>query len=360
MTSTESRISNNEFWNFTMDTDYYYTCLLPSKRNDVPDMSQSVPIAIERFFTIKENRQSLMESVITGITQQERCKLLAEVTAKDSKPDIYDCPEYEETDIEIQNILRPLYPSETSSSYSSSPESHFTMSSNDYNCYMNTYHTYDDDIFNSDEELYDYNEEICERNDFYVLSHIGLDVDDDCYEGDDESQENMLYDYTDSCHHNNTLSSRSSSRLFTKVSNLDNHQSVSPSDMSVGTNTILNFITPGSEQENLSWSYIKQSLDTDINYKIGNKRVDFNYQEIANSEILQTLFRFKDYIEVVSMKNMTMLQTLVDNITPENNNLSYGLALILVQTRNSIINLMACHGDSIDNRCHPLLSELGK
>merc|ERR1711888_530081 len=119
-------------------------------------------------------------------------------------------------------------------------------------------------------------------------------------------------------------------------------------------------ITSDSDQYKLSWPYIQQSLDMDIDFKIGNKRLDFNYQKITESEILQILFRFKDYIEVVSMKNITMLQTIVDNITPSHNNLCYGLALILIQTRNSIIDLMRIHGDSTINRCHPLLSEFKK
>ena len=101
-------------------------------------------------------------------------------------------------------------------------------------------------------------------------------------------------------------------------------------------------------------------MDIDIKYHLKDKQSGFNYSKIANSDILTTLFRFKDYIETLSMKNITMLQTLVDNITSDNNNLSYGLALILVQTRNSIIDLMTCHGDSTSHRRHPLLLELGQ
>ena len=92
--------------------------------------------------------------------------------------------------------------------------------------------------------------------------------------------------------------------------------------------------------EDLSWSHIMQIMNSDVHYRLENGRFDFDYSKIYNSELLTTLFRFKDYIEVLSMKNMRTLQTILDNITPENNNFNYKLALILINTRNAIIELM--------------------
>ena len=143
-------------------------------------------------------------------------------------------------------------------------------------------------------------------------------------------------------------------------SNMNSSKSVSPPVVLVDTNTILHPSIPGSVQSNFSRADTKQTLDTDLHYHVGGSSADLNYCALADSVISQKILCFTGYREIVSIKSGTMSHMLVNNIISANDNVSYGLTPILIQTGTSIIKLMQCRGDSLNNRCHPMLFNLKK
>ena len=60
-----------------------------------------------------------------------------------------------------------------------------------------------------------------------------------------------------------------------------------------------------------SFSHIMNVMNWDVHDRLENGHYEFNYAKIGRSELLTALFRFKDYIEVLSMKHLNALQQIL-------------------------------------------------